>query len=380
MVGAAQGLPARLAGMARPFWTPATPPATPAMMAEQALMRSAAGAAADNVVAGTGTMSQLGTLASQSAAADAAVAGAGQAGAMTPLGMVAAPVAGAVGGALAWKGINSLDIGGEGSTADRGLSGGAGGALAGAGLGATIGSIIPGAGTAAGAVVGGLIGGVAGALGNIFGGDTDKELKAKVAQAGTRVDTIFNDAVSKNDVADEIATSARREFTAQAAEIANMDVGADEKVELLNQLADAYTTELQTKYAGTGAQARAQYEQQQKDERVAMWQQAQQREFDTANAVALQSMIGQYMKPYTDRLAGTDPNMAGAYMLAAQAAPAYLAMQNQAKTLTARQVQFDQMRAEADYMNALANYQNAMNNGAGGGSQNAIDQLIGLGG
>ena len=43
---------------------------------------------------------------------------------------------------------------------------------------------------------------------------------------------------------------------------------------------------------------------------------------------------------------GTDPNMAGAYMLAAQAAPAYLAMQNQAKTLTARQVQFDQMRAE----------------------------------
>lgn len=378
IAGAARGLPARFASMARPFWTPATPPATPAMLAEQALMRNAVQAAAANVGTGGGTLQQVAALGGHAARADAAIAGAGQAGAMTPLGMVAAPVAGAVGGALAWQGVNSQDWGGEGSALDRGASGGAGGVLAGAGVGATLGSIIPGAGTAAGAVVGGIVGGIGGALANLKWGDDEKELKRRATEAGKKADAAFNAAILNLDVSTTIAQAARAEFTAQAAEIAKMDLGTDEKVDLMNSLAEAYTEELKS-YAGTATQEEKRAQAQAEQQMMMNWQQKVANDAETQRAIAIQSIIGDWMKPYADASQQYgDPRMAQAIMGMAQATPGYLAMQRQADILTqrnqAQRMQIEMLNAQANYMNAQA----GMNNSTG--SSSAIDQLLAAGG
>lgn len=232
----------------------------------------AAGASGAGGVAPSGFLTGVPGLASSGASAASAaapllswgntgrlVAVGGKAGALRAAGLAGA-------GLMAGGFADNLNIGGENSNWDRGISG----AVRGAGIGAGVGSIVPVIGTGVGAA----IGGAAGAAINIFG---PKQNKTK-----------------------EFVSEAAKQQSALSAIADAHGLDAATKQQLL----DAYNADVQTLGILGGKspdkKAIAGLVSQYVGQIPAVAQQRQTMNQAALGALAMQSQIGDYMKPYID--------------------------------------------------------------------------------
>ena len=308
---------------------------------------------------------------------------AGRQAGLTTLGKVAAPLAGLTTGLQAQQMLNERDFGGEGSKLDRGLSGFG----VGAGVGAGIGSIVPGVGTLVGAGVGALIGGIAGAVSMIEWGDDEKELKARVDNASTKMDKRLDQIAAKNDIQPQITDQIRSQVLDALSEIRALKndpdtgerIGADEKVKMFEAVSDAAAQALKDA-KGTGSAARLAAEEAASQKAMQENYARAQLESESARTIALQGFMADVMRPYADKLS---PEMGAAYMAQAQASPIIMAMERQAQVAQSQMSQGEYenqtMNAQANMLRAQADWARAQNGtGSSDGTPN-LEDAIGTG-